>query len=228
MKRYSVLFADADNTLFDFSQAERTALCKAMTAIGFHADDALAKEYSLINDRLWKALELGLTTQSELRVKRFTLLLEHMGASYDPAALSYLYTDELAKCANLICGAYSTLECLSKRVPIYIVTNGISDVQRGRLACSTIKPFITDIIISEEIGISKPDPHFFTIALERAGNPAPAEVLVVGDSLSSDILGANRAQIDSCWFNPDQLHNNTLSKPTYEIRALSELDALLR
>ena len=112
-------------------------------------------------------------------------------------------------------------------MPVYLVTNGLSDVQRSRLARSPLKPFIRDIVVSQDVGAAKPDPRMFLAALERAGNPDPRDVLMLGDSLSSDICGANSAGIDSCYLNPANAENTSGVQPTYEIHALREADALL-
>ena len=225
--QYSVLFADADNTLFDFNRAEAHSFSLTMREFGLTPDEALCARYHEINDALWKALERGETTQPKLRIDRFRLLMEACQLDIDPAAIATRYTDHLAKSAFLLPDALEGVKRWSKKVPVYLVTNGISDVQRGRLACSEIKPYITDIIISQEVGTQKPDPKMMEAALAVAGNPDKREVLMLGDSLSSDIRGAINAGLDSCYFNPKGTPNTTDVVPTYEIRSLREVDALL-
>ena len=224
---YSVLFADADNTLFDFNRAEAHAFDIAMREFSITPDEELCARYHEINASLWKALERGETTQPKLRIDRFRLLMEAYNLNIDPVAIATCYTDYLAQGAFLLPEALECVQRWSRKVPVYLVTNGISDVQRSRLARSQIKPYITDIIISQEVGTQKPDPKMMEAALAVAGHPDKHEVLMLGDSLSSDILGAINAGLDSCYFNPKGTPNTSNIVPTYEIRSLREVDALL-
>lgn len=226
-RRYSVLFADADNTLFDFTRAEAHSFAATMRAFNLAADEEMVARYSQINDSLWKAFERGETTQSKLRIDRFRLLMESYQLALDPVQVATCYTDHLARSAFLMPDALECVRRWAQRVPVYLVTNGLSDVQRGRLERSALKPYIRDIVISQEVGAQKPDPRMLEAALERAGNPDRRDVLMLGDSLSSDIRGAINAGLDSCYFNPRGIVNTSGVTPTYEIRALREVDALL-
>lgn len=226
-RRYSVLFADADNTLFDFSRAEAHSLTAALRAFGLCADAEMTAQYSQINDSLWKAFERGETTQAKLRIDRFRLLLESRQPALDPAQVAACYTDHLSRSTFLMPDALECVRRWSQCVPVYLVTNGLSDVQRSRFERSALKPYIRDIIISQEVGAQKPDPRMLEAALERAGNPDRRDVLMLGDSLTSDIRGAINAHIDSCYFNPRGAVNSSDVTPTYEIRTLREADALL-
>lgn len=226
-KTYSVLFADADNTLFDFNRAEAHSFALTMQEFGVVADEALCARYHEINDSLWKALERGETTQPKLRIDRFRLLMEAYDLDIDPVAIATRYTDYLGASAFLLPEALECVKRWAQKVPVYLVTNGISDVQRGRLSRSEIKPYIRDIVISQEVGTQKPDPKMMEAALAVAGNPDKREVLMLGDSLSSDIRGAVNAGLDSCYFNPKGTPNTSGVEPTYEIRSLREVNALL-
>lgn len=227
-KQYSVLFADADNTLFDFDRAERVAFTRTMDSFGIPCDDALFFAYNAINAALWQALERGETTQARLRVDRFSQLLEKAQLPGDAQRMNAVYSEHLGACDFLLPDALAAMQRWSARVPIYIVTNGIAQIQRARLALSPVAKFVRDIIISEEVGAAKPDGRMFDAAHARAGSPPRSTVLMLGDSLMSDILGANRAGIDSCWFNPHEKKNTSPAVPTYEIHNLGDVDALLR
>lgn len=226
-KHYSVVFADADNTLFDFNRAEAHAFALTMREFGLTPDEALCARYHEINDGLWKALERGETTQPKLRIDRFRLLMEAYAPEIDPVAIATRYTDHLSESAFLLPEALESVKRWSAKAPVYLVTNGISDVQRGRLSRSEIKPYIADIVISQEVGTQKPDPKMMEAALAVAGNPDKRTVIMIGDSLSSDIRGAINAGLDSCYFNPKGTPNTSGITPTYEIRSLREVDTLL-
>ena len=133
------------------------------------------------------------------------------------------YIQNLGQGAYLIEGAERVIKSLLGRVGLVLITNGLKDVQRSRLARSTIGDCFSAVVISEEVGAAKPDPRIFQAAFERMGNPKKEEVLIVGDSLSSDIKGGNAYGIDTCWFNPARLVCDQDVEIQYEIRHLDEL-----
>ena len=104
-----------------------------------------------------------------------------------------------------------------------LITNGIPDVQRPRIRRSGLDRLFPVVVISGEEGVAKPAPEIFDIALERMGDPAPEEVLLVGDSLSSDVRGGVDYGLDTCWYNPTALERGEGPEPRYEIRRLHEL-----
>ena len=130
-------------------------------------------------------------------------------------------------CADLIDGAYEVLQVLSTKSQIAIVTNGLQAVQRSRLAHSKIRGFITELIISEEVGAAKPQAAFFDAAFARCGNPLKRDVLIIGDSLTSDIQGGVDYGIDTCWYNSSGEAQPSGLSITYEIRLLSEIVEIL-
>jgi 2-haloacid dehalogenase len=226
-KHYPWLFFDADGTLFDYNRAEATAFRKAFELLRFQFEENYLATYQKINHDLWKALERQEITPAALRVRRFELLLEALQLAGSADDLNVAYVEQLGLCTDLIDGAYDVLQTLSKSSRIAIVTNGLEAVQRSRLMRSTIHPFIAELVISEEVGAAKPHPAFFDAAFARAGNPSRSEVLIVGDSLSSDIQGGLHYGIDTCWFNPTGDAAPEGLSLTYEIRHLQELLALL-
>ncbi len=224
MKRhYPWLWFDADGTLFDYNRAEANALRKAFELLNLHFEDSYLDTYQQINHSLWQALERQEIKPDVLRVRRFESLLETLGLRGSHEQLSAVYVEQLGLCTDLIDGAYEVLQVLHKSCKCIIITNGLQSVQRSRLAHSAIRDFISEIIISEEIGAAKPSPAYFDIAFARTGYPAKNDVLVVGDSLTSDIQGGVDYGLDTCWYNP-----NGGAKPgglqiTYEIRRLRDL-----
>ena len=188
-KHYPWLFFDADGTLFDYNRAEATAFRKAFEHFKFQFEDGYLNVYQKINSQLWQALERHEITPAILRVRRFELLLEALRLTGSADDLNVTYVEQLGLCTDLIDGAYEVLQALSKTSRIAIVTNGLEAVQRSRLMHSIIQPLITELIISEEVGAAKPHPAFFDAAFARTGNPPRSDVLIIGDSLTSDIQG---------------------------------------
>ncbi len=222
-KHYPWLWFDADNTLFDYNRAEATALVKSFQLYDLHFDESYMDTYRRINQNLWQSLEKQEIKPEVLRVRRFEQFLEAIQMNGSAEQLAITYIEQLGLCFDLIDGAYEVLNKLRTNSKIAIITNGLTAVQRSRLELSPIKSFIGELIISEEIGAAKPHAAFFDTALERTGNPAKSDVLIIGDSLSSDMQGGVNYGIDTCWFNPLGAQRPADLKITYEIKHLREL-----
>ena len=225
--RYDLLLCDADNTIFDFEKAEEFAFYDACAVAGMQATPQLLHTYSVINQSLWELLEKGGITQSVLRVRRFELFLEKVGLDFDAPTMATAFTDSLGRQGVPLEGAFEAVERWSKLVPVIIVTNGISKVQHGRMDNCPIAPFLSGLVISEEVGAAKPDPKMLEIGMEMAKVTDKRRVLMLGDSLSSDISAAANAQVDACWYNPKGMENKKGLPVAYEITSLDEVDAIL-
>ncbi len=221
--RYQWILFDADDTLFDYAKAEEQALESAFTAFGVTLETGHVELYQEINHRIWQSFERGEITLPELKIRRFEQLFEAAGLEGNPARFSASYLEGLAQGTYLIDGAEQVVHDLHGRIGMVIVTNGIQDVQRPRLAGSTLNGCFADMVISEEIGIAKPEPGIFDAAFSKMGNPDKHDVLIVGDSLTSDIRGGSNYGIDTCWYNPERKPRVNDVTITYEIHQLSEV-----
>jgi 2-haloacid dehalogenase len=221
--RYDWLFLDADGTLFDYEQAERTALRATFDEFGQPYGPGCLVAYRRINKQMWDAVERGTVSEGDLPVRRFVLLGDALGLSWDGAASGASYLRHLGECADLMPEAEETLAALCGRVGLVAVSNGLKDVQRSRLARSSIARFLHAVVISGEVGFAKPDARIFRAALARAGSPPAERVLMVGDSLTADIAGGRAAGLDTCWYNPTAQPTDPAIRPVHEIRRLSEL-----
>ena len=218
--RYKGIFIDADETLFDFQAGERVAAGRVLEFLKIRESGAL-EAYSEINAALWRDLEKGLTTQAQLKVRRFELLMERYGAGGDPAAAAEYYVEALSEQSMLLPGALEAVERIAEVLPVSIVTNGISKVQRGRMGRSPLRHLIKDFVVSEEIGFAKPDPRVLEIALRGLG-VAPRDALMAGDGMA-DMRCAQNAGVDGCWVNPNGKKLPEDLKPLYEIWDISLL-----
>ena len=221
--KYTWVLFDADGTLFDFEKAEIAALESTLAQFGAHASPEHLPVYRDINKQLWRDLEKGRITPEALRTRRFELFFEAIGAHYDPADFSDRYLGNLAGGVELVDGATETVRALHGKAGMLVITNGLREVQRSRLAKSTLRDYFSGIVISEEVGVAKPHARIFDVAFERMGGPRKGDVLIVGDSLTSDIAGGNDYGIDTCWFNPSARSREVAVESTYEIRRLAEL-----
>jgi 2-haloacid dehalogenase len=231
MNRYQWILFDADGTLFDYEQAEANALQGTFrdTALGYSPHYAAA--YQAINHQIWLDFEAGRITAAALRVRRFERLFESLAIAHDAQAFSDRYLLNLSQQGTLMPGARQLVESLSASYHLAIITNGLSDVQRPRLARSTIQPYFEAVFISEEMGVSKPDPAYFeAVFVALASHPQPpsrSNTLVVGDSLSSDIQGGLNAGLATCWFNPAAKPPNARIPADFTIQKLEELYSIL-
>ena len=196
MSKYSVLLSDADGTLFDFKAGERNAIRITFEHFGFPVTEENVLCYHHANDEQWKRLERGETDQTRLRWERFQVFMERAGLTGDPHQISEFYENQLGQQQILLPGALEFCQEVSRIMPIYLVTNGLAKVQHSRFEKSILAPYIAGLIISEEIGAAKPDPAMVLEALRLAGK-APAEAVLLGDSLTADIPAAINAGVDS-------------------------------
>jgi YjjG family noncanonical pyrimidine nucleotidase len=227
-KHYPWLCFDADGTLFDYDYAEAQALKNTFLAINLPFEDGYLDVYRGINQGLWQALERHEITPAVLPLRRFELLLDSLQVRGPAQRMSSVYLEQLALCAESVEGAYEVLQALHSKSRIAIVTNGLQSVQRGRLGRSSVRDFIDKLVISEEVGAAKPQAAFFDAVFARLGNPLKSDVLIIGDSLSSDIQGGLDYGLDTCWYNPThQPLPAHLGRITFEIKHLRELLDLL-
>jgi 2-haloacid dehalogenase len=234
MSGYRGFLIDADNTLFDFDRAERAALLETLAASGVREYPAdIHLRYHAINHELWKRFEAGEITQSRLRTERFARLLEWLPESSRPretcsaAVMSACYLEALGRRGYLRRFAREVLRRLAESAVLVLITNGIAEVQRGRLAAAGIAPRFKEILISGELGVAKPDPRFFELALAAAGLP-PGDLLCVGDSPSADIRGGHAAGLATCWVaRRSSPYPPQEPAPDYRISDLRELTGFL-
>lgn len=225
MTHYEWLLFDADNTLFDFNLAEVKALENSFAEFGYAYNGTTGNIYRNINKQVWAQLEQGEITAAALRTTRFSRLFEAIGIQGEPESFSEVYLHHLANCGDLIDGAESLIQKLSQSYNLALITNGLADVQRPRLAASPLQSFFKTVTISDEIGVAKPDPAIFDVAFGQMGNPQKTAVLIIGDSLASDMQGGLNYGIDTCWYNPE---NKPTEMPvTYNIQTLNELHNIL-
>lgn len=226
--KYEIIIFDADETLFDFKKSERDAIKNTMIEFNVEYDEnSHLKVYSDINTCIWKEFENGLISQEKLKVERFKRLSNKLNIKFDEIKFAKSYMKHLSLASFLYDDSIALIESLHKNYRLAIITNGLKDVQNTRIRKSTIAKYFDDIVISEEVEVSKPNPKIFELSLNNIRHNDKNKVLIVGDSLTSDIQGGINFGVDTCWFNPNQILNKTEIKPTYEISNLMELNDIL-
>lgn len=227
--KYEIIIFDADETLFDFNKSEKEAFKNTMVEFNIKYDeDYHLKIYKEINSKLWKEIEAGSITQQELKIERFKRLSVALDIDFNEIEFANCYAKNLANSSHLYKESIDLIESLYNSYKLIIVTNGLTEIQDKRIRKSVIAKYFEDIVISEEVGVSKPNPKIFEYALKDIENLDKNKILIVGDSLTSDIQGGINFGIDTCWFNPHKIGNETNFKPTYEISNIMELKNLVK
>ena len=221
----TILF-DLDDTLLDFTANEDVALIDTLSRFGVVPTGDIVRKYIEINRACWQRLERGEWTREEVLVGRFRELYALLGVNSDPEATQAYYEKRLSQEGTYIEGARELLIELGKKYRLYAVSNGTEIVQDGRVAATRIDRHLDGIFISGRVGADKPSTIFFDRVFEAIGGER-RHTVIVGDSLTSDILGGINAGIQTVWYNPQGRENNTGIIPNYEIGSLSELPSLI-
>ena len=221
------LFLDLDDTILDFHKAEHIALGKTFRGFGLEPTEEVMARYSLINKAHWERLERKELTREEVLVGRFAVLFSEYGIDVDPTQCARTYENNLSIGHYFLPGAYEAVESLSKHYKLYLASNGTARVQAGRLESANISHFFQEIFISQEIGANKPDIAYFNGCFAKIPDFDVTKSMMVGDSLTSDILGGMNAGMKTCWVNLTGKIAPADIQPDYEIKSLSELENLL-
>lgn len=226
MKKYTTLYFDLDNTLLDFHAAEREALTSLLRLHKIPFGEEEIKLYSKINQSYWERFERGEIEKKEIYAGRFRTFLESVGENGDPEKMAVDYFSFLSLNCDFIEGATEILDYVKGEGYILCATtNGMAKTQYNRIEKSGLNNYFDYIFVSETTGAQKPEKEYFDYAVEHSEEKDRSKILVIGDSMSSDILGGINAGIDTCWYNPKG--DKGKYTPTYEIKDLDELKNIL-
>lgn len=223
---YKAIFLDIDDTVFNFKKCSESALKETFSTLNLEYNKNVFESFSAIDERLWKQQKEELLTVAEVLDIRFAELSETLGLNYDSNLAKEHFGKLLGEQYIMEPGIEEVLKELSADYKIYAASNGVLTMQDNRLRLSELKRYFTDLYVSDDIGYAKPNINFFIESMDRAKLKA-SEILMVGDSLVSDIAGARAADIDSVWYNPYSLENLSKISADYEIKDLHELAGIL-
>ncbi len=227
---FKVILWDVDATLLNFEKAEEAGIrgCFEKYNLGECTDEML-ENYKVINRGYWQAMERGEIEKPVLLVKRFEDFLNAYGLDASVAAgFNELYQILLGETVVFYENALETVQALKGKVLQCAVTNGTKVAQDGKLKNSGLDKEFDHVFISEVVGVEKPNKGFFDAVFAEIGEYNKEEVLIVGDSLTSDIQGGVNAGIKTCWFNPKGAENTSALKPDYEIRDIGEVSEIVK
>lgn len=220
------LFLDLDDTILDFHKAEHIAIGRTFETMGLSPTDEVRSLYSRINKRHWEMLERGELTREQVLVRRFEVLFRQLGLEVDGVKCARTYEKFLGIGHYFLPGAQEAVKALSQTHRLFLASNGTASVQAGRMTSAGLYPYFERVFVSQEIGFNKPSKAYFDACFAQIPGFDREKCLMVGDSLTSDILGGINAGIKTCWVNPDHKEYGTI-RPDHEIEALAQLPGLL-
>lgn len=229
MRQYKTLLFDVDDTLLDFHAAQDQALDQLFDSVGITPTSEVKSAYSTYNQGLWEKLERGEITRPELMATRFpTFFKEYFQKDLPNNDLNDRYLDFLSNGHQEVKGAKPLLEELTDRgYELYVVTNGVRFIQEKRLREAKFDQYFKEVFISETLGAQKPSPLFFERAFAQIKDFDKNQALIIGDSLSSDMLGGKNAGIDTLWFNPNKKSADPKLQLDWEVNSLAQVGQIL-
>jgi putative hydrolase of the HAD superfamily len=231
MNKYKHLFFDLDHTIWDFDKNAEETLHElygvyGLKDLGLHSADLFIETYTRNNHRLWAEYHVGKISKAELREARFKQTFLDLGLH--PEVIPVGFEDDYVKLCptktNLFPDAHETLQYLQSKYTLHLISNGFRESQDIKISGTNLGGYFQHVILSEEVGVNKPDAGIFEHALNLAG-ATKAESLMIGDSLEADVYGALSFGMDAIYFNP-----NGLDKPDdvpVQVTQLKELTLLL-
>lgn len=221
-----VVFIDIDNTLLDFNQSSKQAVKQAFSNFGLPYKDSDYITFKKINDQLWKKIERGELDRKGMHAVRFPLVLKELGIDFDGLKVETEFRKILAQTACLVDGALETLKYLCDKYKVYGATNAIYDLQVNRLTSAGLYHYFSGLFVSEKIGHNKPTKEFFDYCFNNIEGLKPNQAVMVGDSLTADIIGGKDYGMTTVWYNHDKLAEIS-DKADYKIDKLIDIKNIL-
>ena len=221
MNRFTTILWDVDGTLLDFLYSQTYAITACFHALGKEITEEQIQRYSQINDEFWKRYERGEVTKEQLLAGRFLQLFQEYDIrDINLEVFQREYQEALGNVFSHKDDSLTICKSLHGHVRQYVVTNGVVSTQRSKLKLSGLMEVMDGVFISEEVGVPKPDKKFFDYCLDHMEEKDRSKILIVGDSLTSDIRGGFQAGIATCWYRPEGEVNTSPYIPDYEISDL--------
>lgn len=231
MKSYQHLFFDLDHTLWDYDRNVSESLAElyqiyGLQNMGIPTFELFSASFHHVNFQLWDSYNMGKIDKLNLRKERFPRIFSHAGGNAQSIPLEFEedFMSRTSSKPHIFPYSKEILTYLKEKYRLHVITNGFNESQAKKMKSAGLDGFFELVVTSETTGHKKPDPRIFQYAMEQLVT-SPENCLMIGDNPDSDILGAQRANIDQVFFNPEG--KPIALKPTYEISHLRELEDLL-
>lgn len=226
--KYSMIkavFIDIDNTLLDFNKCAKLAMRQSFNECNLVFTDEVFPTFKRINDELWKKIELKTLTRKGLHDIRWNLILSELKIDFDGKTLEKRFLENLNYSVVPVDGAEEILAYLSSKYEVYTVSNAPMEQQKKRLKSSGFDRYIKKAFISQEIGFDKPDKRFFEACFLVVNHLKREEVVLIGDSISADIVGGRNYGLKTIWFNFENQQDIDIAD--YTVKSLMEIKNIL-
>ncbi len=218
---------DIDDTLLDFRKSANTAIRICFEKYGLLFTPHVIDTFHTINDELWRKIERKEITKQEMYGLRWVTIFKELGIERDGFEMEALFRSTLSGIAEPVDNAYELLEYLYKKYPLFAASNSSFEHQRKRMTQSDMLKYFQKMFVSETVGALKPAKEFFDFCFNEMGNPNPSEVVIIGDSLTSDISGGVSYGLKTIWFNPVNKELPPNLSPSYTVNDLKEIKEIL-
>lgn len=217
---------DIDNTILDFNECSKQAMEMAFLGNGLPFEEEYAKTFRKINDGLWLRIESGEITREYLHSERFNLILKELSLEGNGRKIEKDFLENLNVCTTFVEGGLELVKYLSGKYILCSASNAPYAQQMARLKNSKVIEYLTHTFISEEMGANKPEKRYFDLCFERMKNIKKEETIMIGDSLSADIIGAKNYGLKCIWFNYAKIKPKG-DEADYIVDKLSEIKKIL-
>ncbi len=222
MKIKAVLI-DIDNTILDFDKCADASIKKCADHFNVTLPENYYKVFSECNDKLWHLLEQGLITKQDIYDRRWVEIFNRLGIDGDGTAFEEMFRKTIRNITIPVDGAEELLKYLSDKYPVYCASNASREQQEIRLRSIGFHQYITGFFMSEDIGFQKPAKEFFFACCEGIYPVKPSEIVMIGDSVNADIIGAKNFGIKTIWFNFRNEEYNDYNFTDYTVTTLDEI-----
>jgi YjjG family noncanonical pyrimidine nucleotidase len=223
--KFDAVFIDADNTLFDFDKTQEKAMSQSLNYFKLPTSEEVLKRYEQINAQLWAQYHDGELQNHEINPLRWHRWLDELGLSteVDFAELAEHFANSLAEQCVKEPGADELMAYLTAQCPVHVITNGFPSSQKYRWHKAGWHEQLHGITVSAEVGIQKPHPDIFHIAMASVGVTDSSRCLMIGDSLEADVQGPQLVGLKACWYQRKNAKNSTQIKPDFTVSQLTEI-----
>ena len=238
MNKYNTLLFDLDDTLIDNSISMQYAFQTVLKVLNINYSDELFHKWELFDIVYWDIWQVEKENLSHimkddrntfLRANRFILFFKNLNINYQQAKkLNEIYCKNLSVNIVEIENASNLIKELKHSHKIVIATNGPHQTAIEKVKKANLYKHVNYVISSDEAGFSKPMPEFFQYLDKKVNNYDKETTLIIGDNLSTDILGGTRHGIDTCWFNPKEKEQSDTITPTFTIKKLTHLKKVIK
>ena len=218
---------DIDDTLLDFRKSAEKAIYLCFKKYGLEFNQNVIQTFHTINDELWLRIERKEITKQDMYGLRWVSIFKELGITLDGFEMENLFRSTLSGIAEPVDNAYDLLVYLYEKYPLYAASNSSFEHQRKRMTQSDMLKYFQKMFVSENVGALKPAKEFFDFCFAEMGNPNPNEVVIIGDSLTSDIIGGVNYGLETIWFNPNNKDLPPNLSPTYTVNDLREIKNIL-